>query len=171
MRLKETILLVEEKDVIEITNRYLNSNGFKLKKINFLKQTDSIEIIGSIKKVFSVEFKCSLKLIESNNKMINLRINDLKALRVNLFSVIEKFVSEKGDTKLRDKGIEIKGKDITLNLESLMASINFTAFSIKNIEIVDTGIVICLDKISIDFKELSMFKEDAKEINIDRIIK
>lgn len=171
MKLKETVILIEEKDCLDIVNGYLNSNGFKLKKINFSENTTCIEVAGSIKKVFSIEFKCSLKLIEADNNKIIFRIVDLKALKVNLFSVIEKFVSDKGYGKLKSKGIEINGKDINLSLDIIKRRMNFTAFSIKNIDVTNTGILICLNKIAIDLEKLLNFRESKKEMMKARIIK
>lgn len=163
MRLEKGIFLFDEVDVIDIANFYLSKENIKIKSIKFID--NDIEAIGNIKKIFNLEFNCKLSVSKGKDDKICINIKDIKALKVNLFSIIEK-VANKYSEKGIGKYITIEGDNIYLDLFELKKKIDFINFSIKNIEVKNNALNIEFDTLDMSLaKFMNLNYETAKEIN------
>ncbi|WP_066873929.1 hypothetical protein [Clostridium mediterraneense] len=171
MKLVETKLLIEEKDLLDLVKMAINIEELNINSLKFNEIKNEIELNGSIKKVFSVKFICILSLEKIIDKNIILKIKKIKALKVDMFSVIDKIINNKHKKGLKNSGVEIDGKKIKVNLDTLKKNFNFVDFNIKEITIKNKGILVEFNYINVDIEKLLLFKLQKKGLGSRRSIK
>ena len=170
MKLVETKLLIEEKDLLDLVKMAINIDELNINSLKFNEIRNEIEVSGSIKKVFSVKFICILSLEKVIDKNIVLKIKNIKALKIDMFSVMDKLINSKHKKGLRNSGIEIDGKKIKVDLDTLKKNFNFVDFNIKDIDIRNTGMLIDFNYVNIDIQKLLLFKLQRKGLGSKRSI-
>ena len=158
MRVCESFIYLEADDIINFCNFKFKSDEIKIKKIEIKK--DDILLNGSIKKVFSVDFFvcCSLKM--KSKKELNIEIKEIKALKINLFSVVEKIISKQYKGKVLDEYVKISGKEISMDIEKINKKLE--KLDLKNIEVINNNIRLEFNN---TYEELDYFVNN-KLINI-----
>ena len=158
MRIREAIINLGEQDIKEGLNNFIATEGILINKINFEKE--NIEIKGRIKKVFTLDFSCNIVLESVSKEKIIIKIKDVKALKINLFSIIEKVVTRRGIFSLGSY-ISIEKDLISIKLDKIKSKFKNLDFEIKDVKIIKNNLEIKFDYI--DFNLMSMIKK-----NIDK---
>ncbi|MGL5069519.1 MAG: hypothetical protein ACRC6T_17200 [Sarcina sp.] len=159
MRVKNAVLFLNEEDIKEVLNFAIKSEGISINEIKFKRE--EIEVKGSVKKVFTLDFTCSASIIKVEKEEILIKINDVKALKINLFSVIEKVLTKKSGNISLGRYIKIDKNIININLDIVKCKIKNIDFELETLEIVRDGIEIKFDYIDVNF--LSMLNASKKK--------
>ena len=158
MRVYERFIFLEETDIINFCNLKFKNDEIKIKSIEIKK--DDILLKGSIKKVFRVDFHVSCSLSMKSENELKIEIKDVKALKVNLFSVVEKIISKQYKGRMVDEYIKISGKEIFINIEKVNKKIS--KLNLKYIEVINDNIRLEFNN---TYEELNSFISN-KAINI-----
>ncbi|MGL4763297.1 MAG: hypothetical protein ACRCWG_17900 [Sarcina sp.] len=159
MRVKNAVLFLNEEDIKEVLNFAIKSEGILINEIKFKRE--EIEVKGNVKKVFTLDFTCSASIIKVKKEEILIKINDVKALKINLFSVIEKVLTKKSGNISLGRYIKIDKNIININLDIVKCKIKNIDFELETLEIVRDGIEIKFDYIDVNF--LSMLNASKKK--------
>ena len=158
MEIYNSFIYLDEADIISFCNFKFKSDEIKIKEIEI--REDNILLKGSIKKVFSIEFFvcCSLKM--KNKNELNIEIKEIKALKINLFSVVEKIIYKQYKGKVLDEYVKISGKEISIDIEKINKKLK--KLNLKNIDVINNGIRLEFNN---TYEELDCFMNN-KLINI-----
>ncbi|MGL4991008.1 MAG: hypothetical protein ACRC57_07605 [Sarcina sp.] len=141
MIIKNSVLLLNEKDIIEISNKLFKRYNVVVKKVTI--KDDIILVEGIIKKIFALEFKINLSIEEVFKNIIIIKINDIKALKINLFFMLSS-VGKSDFVKNRlGGGITVDGKKIYIDFNILKNC------NIKNVKVLDGYLELEFDDIKV----------------------
>ncbi|MGL4451950.1 MAG: hypothetical protein ACRCTZ_12235 [Sarcina sp.] len=158
MKVKNAILVLNENDIKEVLNTFVNTEGIKINKIKFTKE--NIQITGSIKKIFTLDFSCNIGIISVNKDKVTIKIKDIKALKINLFSVIEKVITGRGSKLSLGNYLSIDKDLININLDILRCKLKGLDFELQDINVIKEGIEIKFDYI--DIKLMVLLEKNFK---------
>ncbi|MGL5577191.1 MAG: hypothetical protein ACRDCW_16755 [Sarcina sp.] len=158
MKVKNAILVLNGNDIKEVLNTFVNTEGIKINKIKFTKE--NIQITGSIKKIFTLDFSCNIGIISVNKDKVTIKIKDIKALKINLFSVIEKVITGRGSKLSLGNYLSIDKDLININLDILRCKLKGLDFELQDINVIKEGIEIKFDYI--DIKLMVLLEKNFK---------
>lgn len=151
MKIKDNLLILNEDDLKDIINLYAQKENIKIIDLNFID--DDILIKGIIKKIFSLEFTCRIYIENVGDEKIAITIKDIKALKVNLFSVIES-INKKNYVKSRlGTSIKIEGNKIYIDLNILSEKISGLNLKLKNLKVRNESLLIEFINLDISLKK------------------
>ncbi|MGL4740412.1 MAG: hypothetical protein ACRC41_06340 [Sarcina sp.] len=166
MNEKISVLKLSQDDIIKIFNNYLENENISIEKIKFLGE--NIEVFGSIKKIFVVKFSCDVSLLDYNNDKLTININSFKALKINLFDMLEKVIEKKFSNRKLKNFVIINGSNIILDLAIVKNKLKPVKFELQEIKIGKESLDLKLK--NMDNNMLSLLKE-KKNIGITNIKK
>ncbi|WP_297518320.1 hypothetical protein [uncultured Clostridium sp.] len=161
MKVKNAVLFFSEKDIKELLNFGIKSEGISINEIKFKKS--DVEIRGSIKKMFTLDFICSISIVDVKKEKISIKINDVKALKINLFSVIEKIITSKNNKISLGRFVSIDKNIISINLDVIKCKFKDIDFELNNIELIRDGLDVKFDYIDVDCIKLLNSKMGKKK--------
>lgn len=164
MKIKNAILVLGEKDIKESLNSFISGDGITINEIKFTRE--NIEIRGFVKKVFTLDFSCNITVVTVNKDKIIIRVKDVKALKINLFSLIEKVVTGKGNKISLGRYLSIDKDLISINLDIVKCKLKDFDFEIEDIEIVKDGIEVKFDYVEMDLVMLLKKNMNSKKEKI-----
>lgn len=147
MEIKNSILLLNEKDIAIKSNKLFERYNATVKKVTI--KDDIILIKGIIKKIFALEFEISFSIEKVFKNIIIIKINNIKALKINLFSILASV--EKSDFVKNKLGgsITVNDKKIYIDFNILNKNMNFKEGNIKDIKILDEYLEVEFDNVDV----------------------
>lgn len=141
---------MKERELKGIVKKIIGGNSLVIKNIKFLPQECSLEVRGTIKKLFSLEGNILLKIKTFDERSITLEIKKVISLKVDIFSKVKKVLEGTNISRFKDKGIMINGKEIIIDGYKLLESLNLGTGTLEDIEVLDDGLLMILSNISED---------------------
>lgn len=109
MKVCKDLVCLDSNDIINYCESILGAEGISISDIEI---SDGILVSGNIKKGFKIKFTIKCNLFLNNINEICLELKEIKALKINLFSVVEKIVHDKCKKESVRNHIHIQGKQI-----------------------------------------------------------
>lgn len=143
-------ILLRERELKEIVKKIIEGNSLVIKNIKFLPTECSLEVRGTIKKLFSLDGNILLKIKTFDERSITLEIKKVTSLKIDIFSKVKKVLEGTNISRFKDKGIMINGKKIIIDGYKLLESLNLGTGTLEDIEVLDDGLLMILSNISED---------------------
>lgn len=160
MRIREAVLEIEEQDMKQGLNSFIATEGILINKINLKKE--NVEIKGHIKKIFTLDFSCNVVIENISAEKIKIKIKDVKALKINLFSIIEKVVTRRGNLSL-GRYISIDKDLIIVNLDVIKRRFKNLDFEINDAKIIKNKLELKFNYINFDLMNMIKKNIDGKK--------
>lgn len=148
--MRENKILLKEEELKAMTKLFIGEKGLVIKNIKFLPKEHSLEIKGTIKKMFSLDGNIILKIKNFNKKSITLKIEKITSLKIDIFSKIKNVLESKTINRFESKGIIVKGEEIIIDGYKILNALNLGNSTLENIEVLNEGLLINLSNISKD---------------------
>lgn len=143
-------ILLRERELKGIVKKIIGGNSLVIKNIKFLPKECSLEVRGTIKKLFSLDGNILLKIKTFDERSITLEIKKVTSLKIDIFSKVKKVLEGTNISRFKDKGIMINGKEIIIDGYKLLESLNLGTGTLEDIEVLDDGLLMILSNISED---------------------
>lgn len=143
-------ILLDERNLKGIANTLIESNSINIKAIKFFEKEGFIDVKASVKKVFSLDAKITLRVKSFDKDKITLEIKKLTSLKIDLFSMIEKSMEGRSIGRFKNKGIIINGKEIIVDGNKIFKTLKLEDGLLEDIKILDKGLLMSFTEINED---------------------
>lgn len=143
-------ILLDERNLKGIANTLIESNSINIKAIKFFEKEGFIDVKASVKKVFSLDAKITLRVKSFDKDKITLEIKKLTSLKIDLFSMIEKSMEGRSIGRFKNKGIIINGKKIIVDGNKIFKTLKLEDGLLEDIKILDKGLLMSFTEINED---------------------
>lgn len=143
-------ILLDERNLKGIANTLIESNSINIKAIKFFEKEGLIDVKASVKKVFSLDAKITLRVKSFDKDKITLEIKKLTSLKIDLFSMIEKSMEGRSIGRFKNKGIIINGKEIIVDGNKIFKTLKLEDGLLEDIKILDKGLLMSFTEINED---------------------
>lgn len=143
-------ILLDERNLKGIANTLIESNSINIKAIKFFEKEGLIDVKASVKKVFSLDAKITLRVKSFDKDKITLEIKKLTSLKIDLFSMIEKSMEGRSIGRFKNKGIIINGKEIVVDGNKIFKTLKLEEGLLEDIKILDKGLLMSFTEINED---------------------
>ena len=153
-----------EQDLMTIINDFVKVDNLFINEITL---NDYVDIRGTFKTFFNLNFQIRAELIEAKGKLIKLSIKNIKVNKIGIFSFIRNKALKIALKKLALEGIDYTGKEIVLELDKLLKKVPYVAFDVTRVEILTGYLVAAVEDINISVSELLKGNEKNTSEKID----
>ena len=153
-----------EQDLMTIINDFVKVDNLFINEITL---NDYVDIRGTFKTFFNLNFQIRAELVEAKGKLIKLTIKNVKVNRIGIFSFIRNKALKIALKKLALEGINYTGKEIVLELDKLLKKVPYVSFDVTRIEVLTGYLVAAVEDINISVSELLKGNEKNTAEKID----
>lgn len=162
MKISEVNVKLLGSDVLSIINEFVKIDGLNLKDIII---NDGIEIYGTFKKGFSVNFSLKSEILGCENNKVKVRLSRVKLFNLGIFRLIRSFALKKLAKEFEKFGIT-SNKDIAvIDIKKILNDVPYVDLNINNIYTKNLELWVEADDI-----EISIYGGIIKEKIIDSSI-
>lgn len=159
MKISEVKVKLLGSDVLSIVNEFVKVDGLNLKNIII---NDGIEIEGTFKKGFSVDFSVKAEILGYENNKIKARLSKVKLFNLGIFRLIRSFVLKKLSKEFEEFGIA-SNKDIAIiDIKKILKDIPYVDLNINEIYTKSSEVWVEADNIEVSIAG-SLIKEKISE--------
>lgn len=159
MKISEVKVKLLGSDVLSIVNEFVKVDGLNLKNIII---NDGIEIEGTFKKGFSVDFSVKAEILGCKNNKIKARLSKVKLFNLGIFRLIRSFVLKKLAKEFEEFGIA-SNKDIAIiDIKKILNDIPYVDLNINEIYTKSSEVWVEADNIEVSIAG-SLIKEKISE--------
>ncbi|MEQ3338024.1 YkvA family protein [Clostridium butyricum] len=159
MKISEVKVKLLGSDVLSIVNEFVKVDGLNLKNIII---NDGIEIEGTFKKGFSVDFSVKAEILGCENNKIKARLSKVKLFNFGIFRLIRSFVLKKLSKEFEEFGIA-SNKDIAIiDIKKILNDIPYVDLNINEIYTKSSEVWVEADNIEVSIAG-SLIKEKISE--------
>ena len=159
MKISEVKVKLLGSDVLSIVNEFVKVDGLNLKNIII---NDGIEIEGTFKKGFSVDFSVKAEILGCENIKIKARLSKVKLFNLGIFRLIRSFALKKLSKEFEEFGIA-SNKDIAIiDIKKILNDIPYVDLNINEIYTKSSEVWVEADNIEVSIAG-SLIKEKISE--------
>ena len=159
MKISEVKVKLLGSDVLSIVNEFVKIDGLTLKSVII---NDGIEINGSFKKGFSVDFSIKADILGCNNSIISAKLSKVKVFNLGIFRLIRSFVLKKIAKEFSQFGIESKKDNVSIDVKKILKDISYVDLNIRELYTKSSELWVEADNIEISIAG-TIIKENTDE--------
>lgn len=161
MRISGVQAQLTGEDILSIINEFVDVEGLELSEVTI---NNTIDIKGSFKKGFSVDFFGSLELEGIKDGKICGRFSKLKVMKLGIFRPIRSLALKMGLKKLEVKGIDASKDKLEVDINKILKPFPFIKIAVKELYVKGAIVNVEVEDINISIKGDILKVEEEEEI-------
>lgn len=132
MKISEVKVKLLGSDVLSIINEFVKVDGLNLKSVAI---SDKIELNGSFKKGFNIDFSVKAHLLGCENNKIRAKLSEVRVFNLGIFRIIRSFVLKKISKEFKEYGIESRKDNVSIDIKKILNDIPYIDLNVQEIYI------------------------------------
>lgn len=179
MKISEVRVKLLGSDVLSIINEFVKVEGLNLNSVSI---SDKIEINGSFKKGFKIDFSVKAHILGCENNKIKARLSEVRVFNLGIFKIIRSFVLKKISKEFKAFGIESRKDNVSVDIKKILNDIPYIDLDLEEVYIKSSEVCVKAKNIEVSIAgnliketiadvELEQIEEDNKEDDLKDIVK
>lgn len=132
MKISEVKVKLLGSDVLSIINEFVKVDGLNLKSVAI---SDKIELSGSFKKGFNIDFLVKAHILGCENNKIRAKLSEVRVFNLGIFRIIRSFVLKKISKEFKEFGIESRKDNVSVDIKKILNDIPYIDLNVQEIYI------------------------------------
>lgn len=115
-------------DIKSIINDFIKVEGLTISDI--IIKNDTLNVVGSFKKILSLGFKAQVKIKKVENNKITVKLSKVSLMRIGIFKAFRKIALKVALKGFKDRGISLSSDEITIDVSKILEGISIIKFNL-----------------------------------------
>lgn len=164
MRLSTVKVILSENDVMDLIKEYVKVEDLAIEKVQL---GDLIKVTASYKKVLKVGFELSASIEGVEANVIQLKIHEIKTLKVHILDNIKDFAVKSLVKNLESFGVSEEDNYLYIDLEAIKKLIPEFNFQLISLNSFDGQLVAEINSLQYNAKAEAEIKSEVEDANVE----